>query len=280
VGKLLLTKPLKLIQFSKSFCNASGQTPNLSKSSIIFSKCVDNQSRSAVKAIFPVPDLEPNAIYLGHPLIFNHNDRTKSYEFILQIFRAKLTTIKAKKLNHAGRLVYINSVLASIPIYYMSTILFSKTFVSKITAIIRNFWWTEVKEDNTTSFHFMSWKDICRPKEGGLGVRDLLTVNRSLIVHAAWNVATGKNPFLSAILKAKYFHNTSFWLASNTTTKSVFWYSILQVKNILIENCIVQIHNGHSSIWSTPWCLIWQQIHNHIKLPISVPSMPQKISDL
>jgi hypothetical protein len=61
-----------------------------------------------------VPDLAPNAIYLGHPIIFNHNDRTKAYEFILQKFKAKLTTIKANKLNHSGRLVYINSVVASI----------------------------------------------------------------------------------------------------------------------------------------------------------------------
>jgi len=61
------------------------------------------------------------------------------------------------------------------------------------------------EEDNsTTTFHFRSWIDICRPKkEGGLDIRDLLTVNRSLIVHAAWNIATGKNPFFKDILKAK-----------------------------------------------------------------------------
>jgi hypothetical protein len=87
-----------------------------------------------------VPDLAPNSIYLGHPLIFNHNDRTKAYEFILKKFRAKLTTIKANKLNHVDRPIYINSVLASIPIYYMSTILFSKSFISNITTIISNFW--------------------------------------------------------------------------------------------------------------------------------------------
>jgi hypothetical protein len=46
------------------------------------------------------------------------------YAFILNKFRAKLTTIKANKLNHAGRLTYISSVLASIPIYYLSIVLF------------------------------------------------------------------------------------------------------------------------------------------------------------
>jgi hypothetical protein len=51
-------------------------------------------------------------------------------------FKTKLSTIKAHKVNHDGRLIYINSILASIPIYYMSTILLSKTFISKITSII------------------------------------------------------------------------------------------------------------------------------------------------
>lgn len=123
-GQATREEAIKINSILQSFCAASGQTPNLTKSSITFSKCVDAHSKEVVKSIFPVPYLAPNAIYLGHPLIFNHKDRTKAYEFILQMFKAKLTTIKANKLNHAGRLVYINSVLASIPIYYMSTILF------------------------------------------------------------------------------------------------------------------------------------------------------------
>ena len=90
----------------------------------MFSKNVDDNARLDVKTVFPVGDLAPNSIYLGRPLIFNHADRTKAYNFILAKFRAKLTTIKGNMLNHAGRLVYINSVLSSIPIYY--TVLFSK----------------------------------------------------------------------------------------------------------------------------------------------------------
>jgi len=188
---------------------------------------------------------------------------------------------QTRAFNHAGRLVYINSVLASIPMYYMSTILFFEEFIDRINMIIRKFWWSRVKKDNSsTSFSFRSWKDICRPKaEGGLGIRDLQIVNRSLIVHAAWNIATGKNPYLTSILKSKYFANTSFWLASSTPIKSAFWSSILQVKKILVDNCIIQIHKGDSSIWSTPWCPIWNQIHDHIKLPVT-DRMPVTISDL
>lgn len=94
----------------------------------------------------------------------------------------------------------------------MSTVLFSKTFVGKITAIIRRFWWTGVQEDGATSpIAYRSWDDIYQPKEnGGLGIRDLHTVNKSLLIHAAWNVATLKNPMLSAVLKAKYYPHSSF----------------------------------------------------------------------
>lgn len=123
----------------QSFCNQSGQTPNLQKSSILFSKSVPDSVKAQIKQIFPVPDLLPNTIHLGHPIIFSHRDRNKAYEFIFRKFKGKLNTVKANKLNHAGRLTYIKSVLASIPVYYMSTVLFSKSFVGKTTAIIRKF---------------------------------------------------------------------------------------------------------------------------------------------
>ena len=123
------------------FSLLSGQVPNFQKSSILFSKNIDDQTKSYIKHIFLVSDLLPNTMHLGHSMIFNHNDRNKAYEFIVNKFRAKLTIVKANKLNHAGRLTYIKSVLASIPVYYMSTVLFSRTLVERINATIKKFWW-------------------------------------------------------------------------------------------------------------------------------------------
>jgi len=88
----------------------------------------------------------------------------------------------------------------------MSTVLFSKTFVEKITTIIRRFWWAGVQEDNPTSpIAYRSWDDICQSKDNGcLGIRDIHTVNRSLLIRAAYDIANNKNPFLTSVLKAKY----------------------------------------------------------------------------
>jgi len=68
------------------------------------------------------------------------------------------------------------------------------------------FWWAGIQEDaNSSPFHFRSWDNICQPKDnGGLGIRNLFHVNRSLIVRATWNIATDRDPFLAAVLKAKY----------------------------------------------------------------------------
>jgi hypothetical protein len=104
---------------------------------------------------------------LGHPLVLSHSERTKAYSFILNKFKVKLTTVKANKLNHVGRLTYINYVFASIPIYYMSNIIFTKKFLTNLNAIIINFWWVGIKEEQATSHSTseLSWK-ICPPAAG------------------------------------------------------------------------------------------------------------------
>jgi hypothetical protein len=264
------------------FCQQSGQTPNLQKSSILFSKNVPGNIKNQIKGIFPVSNLQPNTMHLGHPIIFSHRDKNKAYNFIYNKFLAKFGTLKANKLNHAGRLQYIKSVLSSIPVYYMSTVLFSKTFIEKINTIIRRFWWAGVQEDqHTNPIAFRSWHDICKPtKQGGLGIRDMELINKSLIINSAWNVAINKNPFLSAILKAKYYPNNTFWTAPATCPRSVYWSSIFQVKHYLHSNASLQIHAGNSSIWSSPWTNIWSNIHDHLLLPVTNSPMPETISDL
>ena len=176
----------------------------------------------------------------------------------------------------------VHAYTHTIPIYYMSTILFSKKFIGKITSIIRKFWWAGIQEDNCfIGFHFRAWKDICRRKqEGGLGIRDLFTVNKSLILNAVWKIATGTNKFLSDIIKSKYYPDTSFWLSPNHSTKSAFWASVTSVKKVLVDNCKVQVHKGNSSIWSTPWCDIWKEIYDHINLPVTVNKLPSRIADI
>lgn len=173
---------------------------------------MDPATKTAFKSIFSVPDLLPNTIHLGHPIIFSHRDKNKAYEFIINKFHAKLTTVRATKLNNAGRLTYIKSILASIPIYYMSTVLFSKAFVEKITAIIHRFWWAGVQDDNPTNpIAYRSWDDIYQSKEnGGLAIRDLHIVNKSLITHAARNIAMEKTLFLPALSRPHIFITTPF----------------------------------------------------------------------
>ena len=66
---------------------------------------------------------------------------------------------------------------------------------------------------------------MCQPKSmGGLGIRHLHKVNQSLVLHSAWMIATSEDPMLTAILKAKYFHNNSFWKTKPSGSKSIFGF--------------------------------------------------------
>ena len=93
-------------------------------------------------------------------------------------------------------------------------------------------------------------------------------------------IATSKNPLLTAILKAKYFHNNSFQKASYSGSKYVFWTSVLKVKHHLHENCIYQIRKGNSNIWTDPWFDGWENIHNNLILPPASNTLPNVVSDL
>jgi hypothetical protein len=255
-GQATIQEANNMKEILQQFCAQSGQTPNWSKSGIIFSKKVPSITIHAIKQIFPVPTIDSSFIHLGHPLIIPGKNRDAAYNFVFDKFKSKLSTYKADKLSHAARLELIKSVFASIPVYYMSNILFTKKFISKLTSIIRNFWWTGVREEaNAKSRCLRAWKDICTPKnEGGLGIRNLQAMNQALILTAAWRIAEQPNSFLHGVLKSKYFPDSSIWRPNPSVPKSAFWSSIIKILPILKVHSFYQITEGNISIWSTPWC--------------------------
>jgi hypothetical protein len=209
-------------------------------------------------------------------------ERSAAYNFVYDKFKSKLASYKANRLSHAARLTLIKSVFSSIPVYYMSNILFSKKFLSKLTAIIRNFWWTGVRDDQTTkSLCLRAWADDCIAKNiGGLGVRNLQALNQGLILSAAWRLAKEPQSQIAQILKAKYHHDTSIWRAKPDKPKSAFWAAILKVKPLLVSASICQIVDGSSSIWSSPWFLGWEDIYDHLVIQDQPFSYPATVKDL
>jgi hypothetical protein len=236
----------------------------------------------SIKQIFHVPNIDNNFIHLGHPLVIPGKDRASAYNFVFDKFKSKLNTYKADKLSHAARLELIKSVFSSIPVYYMSNILFSKKFIAKLNAIIRNFWWTGVREEeNSKAMCLRAWKDICAPKnEGGLGIRNIQAMNQTLILMAAWRIAEAPNDLLHAVLKSKYFHDSSIWRPNPNVPKSAFWASIHKVLPILKTHCFYQITQGGISVWSTPWCQQWSAIYDYLIIQETGYIYPAYVRDL
>jgi hypothetical protein len=165
-GRANVQEAQEISQILDHFCHHSGQTPNWSKSGILFSKSVTMQVKEDIRRFFPAPDIDSSFTHLGHPLILPSKDRSAAYAFVYDKFKSKLCTYKANRLSHAARLTLIKSVFSSIPVYYMSNLLFSKKFLAKLTAIIRKFWWTGVQDDQTTrSLCLRAWADVCIDKK-------------------------------------------------------------------------------------------------------------------
>lgn len=54
----------------------------------------------------------------------------------------------------------------------------------------------------------------------------------------------------------------------------------MQVKKELCTNSVYQLHSGNNSIWSSPWCPVWNSIHDHLILPVTYSPLPVTVSDL
>lgn len=122
------------------FCKYSGQSINMTKSKIIFSKTCSKEIKVDTSNFFGIKSSTSFGIYLGFPIV-DSSPKSKDFHFIIDNMRSPLTNWKINYLNMAGRTTLSSSTFASIPNYVMQYTLLPEKVLKTIDKIQRDFIW-------------------------------------------------------------------------------------------------------------------------------------------
>jgi len=195
---------------------------------------------------------------------------------ILEKVIRKLNNWKSRLLSLAGKEVLLKAVVQAIPTYSMSVFLLLVSLCRDLNQLMQSFWWGHLSKDS--KIHWMSWSKMGRAKSaGGLGFRDLLMFNKSLLAKQCWKLIQHSQSLISQILKAKYFSNSSFLDFEIGKRPSFIWRSFMAAKDLLSHGIIWRIGDGTSiKVWGDNWLpnIGSLSFHSDLSLPCDA-----KVSD-
>uniref|UniRef100_A0A2N9H5A8 CCHC-type domain-containing protein n=1 Tax=Fagus sylvatica TaxID=28930 RepID=A0A2N9H5A8_FAGSY len=198
----LLTACNTITRVLADFCHLSGQKVNLSKSKVFFSPNVNPDLRQHLCGILGVSSTPNIGKYLGFPLRPNGRS-SRDFDFIVDKVQAKLSSWKAKLLSPAGRIVLIQSVISSIPAYYMQNVALPVRICSKLDKLNRDFLWGS--SSKRKKMHMVGWEKVCKPKDkGGLGLYSTKSRNIALLAKLNWRVMEDADALWAKTLQSKY----------------------------------------------------------------------------
>ena len=171
----------------------------------------------------------------------------------MEKIRKKLAGWKGKLLNLSGRLVLTNSIITSIPLYWMSSLLLPRFVIQKIDKIQRSFVWRGFEECKSGHCR-VQWSSICRPKQfGGLGVINLKVFSRILLEKWWWKLYTNVSDSWCKLLNT--LHPNHQWrLRQVHKSPSAFWEGLEAVQNIFQQLIKYSANNGNRALfWKDCW---------------------------
>ncbi|KAL0444885.1 UNVERIFIED_CONTAM: hypothetical protein Slati_2211200 [Sesamum latifolium] len=172
------------------------------------------------------------------PILQKIDDRIKGWEGIM--------------LSFAGRVQLIKSVLSSLQVYWAMAFILPKTVIREIEKRLRSFLW---KGCAGAGHAKVSWQQVCRPvSEGGLGIRDTLALNKSLMSKHLWKiiVADRSSIWVDWIIRYRLRDN-SIWTV-NIRSGPWGWRKLVRLRETLRPCITYRIGSGNSfSLWHDPW---------------------------
>ncbi|KAL0292748.1 UNVERIFIED_CONTAM: hypothetical protein Sradi_6975500 [Sesamum radiatum] len=142
--------------------------------------------------------------------------------------------------------------LLGLQVYWAMAFILPKSIIKEIEKRLRSFLW---KGSSGAGYAKVSWQQVCWPvEEGGLGVRDLLALNRGLMSRHLWRVIMADRSSIWVDWVIHYrLRNTSIWTVSDCTG-SWSWRKLVRLR-VHLRPCITyRVGSGNSfSLWHDPW---------------------------
>ncbi|XP_050222174.1 uncharacterized protein LOC126672268 [Mercurialis annua] len=244
---------------------ASGQVINFDKSALCFGKGIQSEMKNEIQSIIQVEVVKCHERYLGLPSTVGRNKKD-SFQAILDIIGQKLQAWKVNLFSSGGKEVLIKAIIQSIPNYYMNCFKLPLGLIEKIEKLCNRFWWGSV--DGHQKIHWSKWRVMCRAKcRGGMGFKDLVCFNKSMLAKQGWNLITKPESLLARVLRWRYYKDGNFMSAQCPRSSSYTWRSIIWAREILQNGIRWRVGDGKTAnvytdkwlprestfkVWSTP----------------------------
>ncbi|XP_022032639.1 uncharacterized protein LOC110933740 [Helianthus annuus] len=104
--------------------------------------------------------------------------------------------------------------------------------INELEKRIRRFLWNAGSEGQIRAK--VAWKDVCLPKqEGGLGIRSISDVNKSLMAMHVWSILTKRESIWVRWIHEYKLKGRNFWEVPSRGSMSWGWRKILSIRSIV-----------------------------------------------
>ncbi|KAK2662132.1 hypothetical protein Ddye_000706 [Dipteronia dyeriana] len=226
------------------FSLLSGLLANQAKSNI-FTSGLSSKTNQQLINLFGYTVGSLSIHYLGIPIISTKLCLRDCSPLVDKVL-GRLTSWMNRDFSYDGRLQLIISVLSSLQVFWASYLCLPIKILKIIEQKFRSFLWKGVEGDSKGAKN--SWSDICLPKkEGGLGIKDLSSWNKALMIRHLWILIYGTNNLWSSWIKAYHLKGSNFWEAKTPSTCSWNWRKLLYLRPIARSLIQHYIGNGSST---------------------------------
>lgn len=256
------------------FCSISGEMINLQKSYVIFSKNIHHRFKRILRSIIGVQDQPKLGTYLRCPIEVDGRSK-EAFSPLLEKITQKFSSWKFVNLSQAGKLILINSIIVEMASHVMSIYLVPKSVLSKINSLMLKFWWSSSVDKRPIYWRKQSLLENHKA-EGGLGLRNIFSLNQALVFRQAWRLQAKPHLLASRVFKAKYGDGWFANAVGNSMPSTPSWAARGIMKSVASMKAGLRRIIGNVSSLTSLGIIGWER--KKLLLRLACKLLPQGLS--